>query len=86
MNFTISRRQSKLYAQKGFDLRKWEMLVDEGNTLRKEIKAVADEYDVEWDELQEEKDEAVAEALKAERQKNKKQKEKDDEEDEKEKK
>jgi hypothetical protein len=69
MNFTISRRQSKLYAQRGFDLRKWEMLVDEGNALRKEIKAVANEYDVEWDELQDEKDEKVAEALKEHRKK-----------------
>ena len=69
MNFTISRRQSKLYSQRGFDLRKWESLIDDGNALRKEIKAVANEYDVEWDELQEEKDESVAEALRKERKK-----------------
>lgn len=69
MNFTISRRQQKLYSQHNFDLRKWEVLIEDGNSLRKEIKAVANEYDVEWDELQEEKDEKVAEALKAERKK-----------------
>lgn len=78
MNFTISRRQQKLYAQRGFDLRKWETLIEEGNALRKEIKAVADEYDVEWDELQDEKDEKVAEALRNERKKQKNEKEEDD--------
>lgn len=67
MNFTVSRRQQKLYALHQFDLRKWEVLIDDGNALRKEIKAVATEYDVDWDELAEEKDEKVAEALKAER-------------------
>ncbi|KAI8935472.1 hypothetical protein NX059_008042 [Plenodomus lindquistii] len=81
MNFTVSRRQQKLYAQHNFDLRKWEVLIEDGNSLRKEIKAVAQEYDVDWDELQEEKDEKVAEALKAERLKKKEgKKEKEDEE------
>lgn len=79
MNFTISRRQQKLYQQHNFDLRKWEMLIDDGNSLRREIKAVANEYDVEWDELQEEKDEKVAEALKKERKKQKKGEEAKDE-------
>ena len=69
MNFTISRRQQKLYASHNFDLRKWELLIEDGNSLRKEIKAIANEYDVEWDELREEKDEKVQEALKAERKK-----------------
>lgn len=46
MNITISRRQSKLYQLKGFDLPKWEGLIEEGNAIRKEIKAVASEYDV----------------------------------------
>lgn len=78
MNFTISRRQSKLYQQRGFDLRKWEALIEEGNALRKEIKAVANEYDVEWDELQDEKDEKVAEALRKERKKAAKEKDDDD--------
>jgi hypothetical protein len=80
MNFTISRRQQKLYQAKDFDLRKWEALIEDGNTLRKEIKAVANEYDVEWDELKDEKDEKVAEALRAERKKKKSQ-DKDDEKD-----
>ncbi|OCL00384.1 uncharacterized protein K441DRAFT_702331 [Cenococcum geophilum 1.58] len=51
MNFTISKRQSKLCAARGFDLRKWQGLIEEGNTLRRDIKAVANEYDVERDEL-----------------------------------
>jgi hypothetical protein len=76
MNFTISRRQQKLYQSRNFDLRKWEVLMEDGNALRKEIKAVANEYDVEWDELKDEKDEKVAEALRKERKK-KKESEKD---------
>jgi hypothetical protein len=71
MNLTISRRQSKLYAAKGFDVAKWEDLIEEGNTLRKEIKAVAQEYDVEWDERADEKSEKVIEALREEREKKK---------------
>ncbi|KAB5585113.1 hypothetical protein GE09DRAFT_1069379 [Coniochaeta sp. 2T2.1] len=50
MNITVSRRQNALYESRGFDIRKWEGLVEEANALRKEIKAVAVEYDVEWDE------------------------------------
>lgn len=71
LNLTISRRQTKLYQSKGFDLQKWEALVDEGNALRKEIKAVAREYDVEWDETVDEKDEQVTNALKEVRDKKK---------------
>ncbi|KAK4988890.1 hypothetical protein LTR50_003624 [Elasticomyces elasticus] len=63
MNFTVSRRQSKLYDLHGFDIQKWESLVEEGNKLRREIKMIADEYDVEWDERKDEGDEKVAEAL-----------------------
>ncbi|KIW00666.1 uncharacterized protein PV09_07853 [Verruconis gallopava] len=81
MNFTISRRQSQLYEKKGFDLRKWEDLIEEGNMLRREIKAVAQEYDVDWDEKEDEKSERVMQALKEERRKKsakKKEKEQDD--------
>lgn len=63
LNLTISRRQTKLYQSKGFDLQRWEALIEEGNALRKEIKAVAAEYDVDWDEKVDEKDETVTEAL-----------------------
>jgi calcium uniporter protein, mitochondrial len=47
LNLTISKRQSKLYEQKNFDLSRWEALIEEGNAVRKEIKAIAMEYDVE---------------------------------------
>lgn len=67
LNLTISRRQSRLYELKGFDLQLWENLIEEGNAIRKEIKAVASEYDVEWDERAEERDPAVTKALKEER-------------------
>jgi hypothetical protein len=69
MNFTISRRQQKLYQQHKFDLRRWEVLIEDGNALRKEIKAIANEYDVEWDELKEEKDQKVVDALRKDRKK-----------------
>ncbi|OOF98221.1 hypothetical protein ASPCADRAFT_128392 [Aspergillus carbonarius ITEM 5010] len=67
LDFTINARQKKLYQDKGVDLHLWESLIDEGNTLRKEIKSIAAEYDVEWDEMQDERDERVTEALKQER-------------------
>lgn len=84
MNLTVSRRQSKLYAEKGFNLSQWEGLVEEANRLRREIKLVADEYDVEWDEVSDEHDEKVAKALREERKKERKKggKEEKDEKDE----
>ena len=71
MNFTVSRRQAKLYELKGFQPAQWEGLVEEGNRLRREIKMVADEYDVEWDEGKDEGDEKVKEALREHRRKQK---------------
>jgi hypothetical protein len=59
LNLTVSRRQNTLYATRGFDVRKWEALIEEANTLRKEIKNVANEYDVEWDEKEDEGSEEV---------------------------
>lgn len=84
MNLTISRRQHRLYELKGFNLRKWEYLIEEGNALRKEILAVASEYDVDWDERRDAQDDKVVEALKEHREKkeekkNGKDKDKDDE-------
>lgn len=67
MNVTVSRRQAQLYKVKGLDLPTWEMLIEEGNRLRREIKLVAEEYDVEWDETKDEGDEKVREALRKER-------------------
>jgi hypothetical protein len=80
LNLTVSRRQQHLYQVKGFDVQKWEQMIDEANALRKEIKQVAQEYDVEWDERKDEGSEEVHDALKEERDKNKK-KDDDDEDD-----
>ena len=63
LNITISRRQTALYQAKGFDVHRWDSLIEEGNALRREIKNIADEYDVEWDERQDEQDDKVTEAL-----------------------
>ena len=70
MNITISRRQSKMYELKGFDLQKWETMIEEANAIRKEVKAVASEYDVEWDERKDEGDEEVTNAMRKERKAN----------------
>ncbi|KAM6516293.1 hypothetical protein FALCPG4_014482 [Fusarium falciforme] len=50
MRVTVSKRQTALYQERGFNQQKWEQLVHEANTLRNEIKVVASEYDVDWDE------------------------------------
>lgn len=63
LNLTISRRQTKLYQHKGFDIQKWDSLIEEANGYRKEIKQIASEYDVDWDETLDEKDEGVTEAM-----------------------
>ena len=60
MNLTVSRRRAKLYEDKGFDFSRWEGLLEEANHYRNEVKAIAREYDVEWDELKDEKSESVA--------------------------
>jgi calcium uniporter protein, mitochondrial len=81
LNYTISRRQSKLYEAKGFNPKQWEALIEEGNALRREIKAVAAEYDVEWDELGEEKAEKVRQALRDGQKKREKKKNDNDDDD-----
>lgn len=78
MNLTVSRRQTKLYHERGFDLQKWEGLIEEANAIRKEIKAVASEYDVDWDETADEKDPKVVKALRDERKHKNSNKKKDD--------
>jgi hypothetical protein len=67
LDFTVNRRQQKLYQTRGIDLQLWESLIEEANALRREIKTVAEEYDVDWDERGDEEDERVTEALKHER-------------------
>lgn len=87
LNITVSSRQNKLYQARGFNIQEWESLLEEANAMRKEIKAVASEYDVEWDETKDEGgDEKVTKALRDERKNNgskkSKRKDSDDENDE----
>ena len=66
MHVTISKRQSMLYEKKGLDLATWQDLVEEGNRLRREIRGIAEEYDVSWDEKEDAKSQRVIEALERE--------------------
>lgn len=81
MNVTVSRRQNALYESRGFQMQRWEQLVQETNALRREIRAIAAEYDVDWDEM---KDlvgsKQVKKALEKDRQKKGKTDEEEDEE------
>lgn len=70
MNVTVSRRQNALYEARGFDIHRWEQLVGEANALRSEIKSIALEYDVDWDEAKD-VGEDVKEVLDEERTKRK---------------
>lgn len=71
LNITVSARQNKLYQARGFNMQEWEGLLEEANAMRREIKAVASEYDVEWDETKDEDgDEKVTKALRDERKSN----------------
>lgn len=79
MNVTISKRQSRLYDQRGLDLPTWEALIEEGNKLRREIRMVAEEYDVEWNEKADELDDKVHDALRDGREKKKGKKDDSDE-------
>lgn len=76
MNVTVSRRQSALYQERGFDYGAWESLAQEANMLRREIRHIAAEYDVEWDELKDLGRKEVKVALESE------EKDEDDSEDE----
>ena len=63
LSLTVNRRQNKLYQTHGFDLERWESLIEEAKAVRKDIKAVADEYNVEWNEKADEQNEKVIEVL-----------------------
>ncbi|KAJ6171389.1 hypothetical protein N7470_000456 [Penicillium chermesinum] len=67
LDFTVSARQKKLYQQHGVDVQLWESLIDEGKTLRREIKSIAAEYDAEWNERADEQDEQVTQVLKSDK-------------------
>ncbi|KAH8677647.1 hypothetical protein BX600DRAFT_506666 [Xylariales sp. PMI_506] len=78
LNITVTRRQNMLYEARGFDPQKWEVLVNDTNALRREIKIIAEEYDVDYDETKDLGGEEVQEVLDQEKEKKKK-REKDDE-------
>lgn len=67
LDITINARQKKLYQQRGVDLQLWEDLTYEGNALRREIQTISADYETEWDERLDERDEGVVEALKEQR-------------------
>lgn len=69
MNLTVSRKQNAEYQKRGFDLSRWQGLVDEANSIRREIVNIASEYDVEWDETRDAHDESVVKELKKHRRK-----------------
>lgn len=69
LNITVSRRQNVLYQERGFDTRKWEVLVHDVNALRREIRTIAEEYDVDWDETKDLGGEGVKEVLEHEEEK-----------------
>ena len=80
MQLTVSRRQSMLYQSKGFNIKRWGNLVDEANQIRTEINTVARAYDVDWDELAEQKEEVVEALKEGGKSKGKSEKEDDNEE------
>ncbi|KAL2752395.1 hypothetical protein ACRALDRAFT_1077699 [Sodiomyces alcalophilus JCM 7366] len=82
LNVTVSRRQQALYAARGFELDAWKELTQEANALRREIRTVAVEYDVDWDETKDLGGEAVKEVLEKEDTKEKKRKADEDDQDE----
>lgn len=47
---TTSRRQQRLYVEKGLNMERFTELIDEARQLRKAIKNVAEDYDLEWDQ------------------------------------
>ncbi|KAK7747562.1 hypothetical protein SLS62_009061 [Diatrype stigma] len=63
LKITVSRRQNVLYQARGFDPQQWEALVQDANALRREIRTIAEEYDVDWDEVRDLGGEDVAEVL-----------------------
>ncbi|KAI1337573.1 hypothetical protein F5Y15DRAFT_417715 [Xylariaceae sp. FL0016] len=69
LRITVSRRQNALYEARGFDPVKWESLVTDVNALRREIRIVAEEYDVEYDETKDLGSEEVKEVLEHEQDK-----------------
>ena len=47
---TTSRRQQKLYAERGFDIDVYQELINDAKGLRRAIKRVAWDYELDWDQ------------------------------------
>lgn len=48
-HLAVTRRQARLYEEKGFDMERWQELVQEARRVRREVREVAGEFGVEWD-------------------------------------
>lgn len=53
LNRTISTRQAKLYSEHGFDFDRHQKLLSAGAKVREEIQKLAEEYGVEWEDVEE---------------------------------
>lgn len=83
LHMTVNSRQMKLYTERGFDIDRWEELISDARSLRREIRNIADQYDVKWDETNDEAGgEKVLKLLKDAEKKSKKNSEVDDDEEE----
>lgn len=82
LKITVSRRQSALYQARGFDANVWEVFVHDANDLRREIRKVADEYDIEYDEAKDVGSEELVEVLEKEEKKQRKKSKDEDDDDE----
>lgn len=67
MKVTVSKRQHALYQERGFDQAKWDGMVLEANSLRREVKTIAAEYDVDWDDVKDLGGEEVKQVLEEEK-------------------
>lgn len=67
LELSIGARQKKRHQLRKVDLPLLEPSVDEANSLHRDIKTIAAEYDVEWDERADEQDQRVTEVLKSDR-------------------
>ena len=47
---STSKRQQKLYVERGFNIERYQELIEDAKDLRKEIKRVAWDYDLTWDQ------------------------------------
>ena len=47
---TTSRRQQKLYDERGLDLERYNELIEDAKGYRKAVKTIAEDYGLEWDQ------------------------------------